>query len=176
LPWLSVAVQVSVVVPKGKVEPLAGLQVTGRTPSTLSAADALKVNAAPVGPVAVRVAFSGTVTRLSSRVMKAAPGGGMLRRRNEISGGTVRRIRFSGDAGGGSTGTGGCGGPGGKGRGSVLGVVSFTVTVKEAEPVLPWASVAVQVTVVVPSGNIEPLGGAQVTGTTPSTLSVAEAV
>jgi hypothetical protein len=50
------------------------------------------------------------------------------------------------------------------------------VTVNEAEPVLPCASVAVHVTVVTPSGNVEPLAGAQVTGTTPSMLSVAEAV
>jgi hypothetical protein len=56
------------------------------------------------------------------------------------------------------------------------GVVSFTVTVNEAEPVLPCVSVAVHVTVVVPSGKVEPLGGVQVTGTTPSMLSVAEAV
>jgi hypothetical protein len=50
------------------------------------------------------------------------------------------------------------------------------MTVNEAEPVLPCASVAVQVTVVVPSGNVEPLTGLQVTATTPSMLSVAEAV
>jgi hypothetical protein len=56
------------------------------------------------------------------------------------------------------------------------GAVSLTVTVNEAEPVLLCASVAVQVTVVVPSGNVEPLAGAQVTATTPSMLSVAEAV
>jgi hypothetical protein len=56
------------------------------------------------------------------------------------------------------------------------GAVSLTVTVNEAEPGLPCASVAVQVTVVVPRGNVEPLGGAQVTATTPSMLSVAEAV
>jgi hypothetical protein len=56
------------------------------------------------------------------------------------------------------------------------GVESVTVTVKEAEPVLPCASIAVQVTVVVPSGNVEPLAGVQVTDTTPSTMSVPEAV
>jgi hypothetical protein len=55
------------------------------------------------------------------------------------------------------------------------GVVSVTVTVKEAAPVLPEASVAVQVTVVAPSGNVEPLGGRQVIGTAPSTASTAEA-
>jgi hypothetical protein len=56
------------------------------------------------------------------------------------------------------------------------GALSLTVTVKEAEPVLPCVSVAVQVTVAVPSGNVEPLAGVQAIGTTPSMLSVAEAV
>jgi hypothetical protein len=55
-------------------------------------------------------------------------------------------------------------------------VLSVTVTVNEAEPVLLCVSVAVHVTLVVPSGNVEPLGGAQVAATTPSMLSVAEAV
>jgi hypothetical protein len=56
------------------------------------------------------------------------------------------------------------------------GAVSLTVTVNEAEPGLPCASVAVQVTVVVPSGNVEPLAGVHATATTPSMLSVAEAM
>src|SRR2546428_5403096 len=44
----------------------------------------------------------------------------------------------------------------------------------EAVPVLPCASVALQVTLVVPSGNIEPEGGLQVTSAIgPSRLSVA---
>jgi hypothetical protein len=120
LPCVSAAVQVTVVTPIRNVEPLAGVQLTGRAPSTLSAADAEYVNTAPVGPVASMVAFAGSV-----------------------------------NAGG---------------------VVSATVTLNEAEPVLPWVSVAVQVTVVVPSANVKPLAGAQVTGRTPSTLSVAEAV
>jgi hypothetical protein len=41
------------------------------------------------------------------------------------------------------------------------GVVSSTVTVNEQFVVLPDASVAVQVTVVVPFGNVEPDGGVQ---------------
>jgi hypothetical protein len=48
--------------------------------------------------------------------------------------------------------------------------------VNEAEPVLPCVSVAVQVTVVVPSENVEPLAGVQLTGRAPSTLSVADAL
>src|SRR5690242_12600264 len=39
-----------------------------------------------------------------------------------------------------------------------------------------WASLAEQTTVVVPRGNVEPDGGAQVTGTDPSTRSLAVAV
>ena len=55
-------------------------------------------------------------------------------------------------------------------------VVSFTVTVKLAEPVLPAASLAVQLTVVVPIGNVEAEAGLHVTGREPSTKSVAVAV
>ena len=51
----------------------------------------------------------------------------------------------------------------GPGTDTVGGVTSRTVTVNEAVPVLPAASVAVQVTVVVPMGNVDPDGGAQVT-------------
>jgi hypothetical protein len=120
LPCASVAVQVTVVTPIRNVEPLAGLQLTGRAPSTLSVADAEYVNTAPVGPVPSTVAFAGTVR------------------------------------------TGGA--------------VSVTVTVNDAEPVLPCVSIAVQVTVVVPSGNVEPLDGVQLTGRAPSTPSVADAL
>src|SRR3989442_1113297 len=50
------------------------------------------------------------------------------------------------------------------------------MTLNEADPVLPCASVDAHVTVVAPSGNVEPLAGRQVTPTTPSSVSVAEAV
>jgi hypothetical protein len=53
--------------------------------------------------------------------------------------------------------------------------LSVTVTVNEAEPVLPCVSIAVHVIVVVPSGNVEPLAGLQLTGRAPSMLSVADA-
>ena len=52
-------------------------------------------------------------------------------------------------------------------------VVSPTVTLKLAVAVLPAASVAVQVTVVVPSANVDPLGGLQVGMIDPFTTSVA---
>ena len=52
--------------------------------------------------------------------------------------------------------------------------VSLTVTVKLQVAVFPEASVAVQVTVVVPLGNSEPEGGLQAT-VAPGQLSVAVA-
>jgi len=51
----------------------------------------------------------------------------------------------------------------------------MTMTVNEAEPVLPALSFAVQVTVVCPSANVEPDGGLQVAGTFPSMSSFADA-
>jgi hypothetical protein len=61
------------------------------------------------------------------------------------------------------------------------GALLNTVTVKEPAAVFPWASVLLQVTfvAVVPvgeaSGKLLPLGGAQVTASEPSTMSVAVA-
>jgi len=55
------------------------------------------------------------------------------------------------------------------------GVVLCTVTVKDACEVLLCASVAVQVTVVAPMGNVDPDAGMQFTATLPSTASVAVA-
>src|SRR5919108_428978 len=55
-------------------------------------------------------------------------------------------------------------------------VVSATVTVNDAEPVLPFESAALQLTVVEPSANVAPLAGVQVTATGPSMASVADAV
>ena len=61
------------------------------------------------------------------------------------------------------------------GRCNVGGVVSRMVTVEEAEPILPAASVAAQVTVVVPNGKIEPDAGEQVGDNDPLTVSTAVA-
>src|SRR6185295_7212196 len=55
-------------------------------------------------------------------------------------------------------------------------VVSTTVTVKVLVPTFACASVAVHVTVAVPSAKIEPLAGVQPTATGPSRMSVADAV
>ena len=62
LPAASVAEQVTVVVPIGKVEPEAGEQVGIIEPSTTSIADAVKVTTAPAALVASLVIFPGTVT------------------------------------------------------------------------------------------------------------------
>ena len=55
-------------------------------------------------------------------------------------------------------------------------VVSCTVTVKLSLPVLPAASVAEQITGVVPSGKVDPEEGEQLGVTVPSTRSRADAV
>ena len=55
-------------------------------------------------------------------------------------------------------------------------MVSRTVTVNDAVPAFPYASVAVQVTGVVASGKVAPLAGVQLTATGPSTASVAAAL
>jgi hypothetical protein len=120
LPRVSVAVQVTLVVPSANVAPLAGAQLAATMPSTASAAVALYVNNAPPGAVASTVALAGTVT----------------------------------------TGA----------------IVSTTVTVNEAEVVLPRVSAAVHDTVVVASGNVDPLAGVQIAAMLPSTTSIAVAV
>ena len=56
------------------------------------------------------------------------------------------------------------------------GVASRTVTVKMQLALLVEVSVAVHITVVVPAGKVEPLGGLQATGTPVEQLSVALAV
>src|SRR5689334_24915933 len=62
LPRVSVAWQFTVVVPKPKVEPDAGVQVTGRLPSTISFAVTVKLTAAPLGPVASTIMSPGSLT------------------------------------------------------------------------------------------------------------------
>jgi hypothetical protein len=62
LPCLSVAEQVTVVEPIGKVSPDKWSQVAGSGPSTISEADALKAADAPDKLVASIVMLAGTVT------------------------------------------------------------------------------------------------------------------
>jgi hypothetical protein len=59
--WLSIAVHVTVVVPNGKADPLVGVQLAATTPSKVSTANTVYVNAAPDGPVASTLALAGTV-------------------------------------------------------------------------------------------------------------------
>src|SRR5213080_2511723 len=55
-------------------------------------------------------------------------------------------------------------------------VVSLTVAVNALVPAFPWLWVAVHVTVVAPSGNVDPETGVHATATLPSPASTAEAV
>jgi hypothetical protein len=121
LPAASLAVQVTVVVPIGNVEPLAGVHEKLVTP-TSSVAVAEYVTTVPPGPAASTVMSDGTVT-----------------------------------------------------TGGVVSTVWLTVTLNEAVLELPAASLAEQWTVVVPSGNVEPLAGVHEKLVTP-TASVAVAV
>src|SRR5213078_294865 len=52
-------------------------------------------------------------------------------------------------------------------------LVSRTVTAKDPVATFPLRSAALQVTVVVPSGNVDPDAGAQLTGREPSIASLA---
>src|SRR4051794_26566733 len=117
LPWWSLAVQLTVVLPRANVEPDGGVHTTVGLASTASVPEAANETRAPDGPVASVVTLAGTT-----------------------SAGAVR---------------------------------SATVTVKPDVAVLPWASVAVQVTVVAPRGINEPDTGVHFTATGPSTRSEA---
>jgi hypothetical protein len=120
LPLASVALQVTVVVPFGNVEPDAGLQLAV-APGQLSLAVAEKLTTAEHWPE------SFPWVMLAGQLI----------------------VGFS---------------------------LSLTVTVNEQLPVLPCASVAEHVTVVVPFGNAEPDAGEQLTAPTPGQLSVAVGV
>ena len=199
LPRASVAVQLTVVGPSENVAPLAGVHVTGSAPSTISVADVVKLNAAPVALVASSVAFAGTVTtgpvesvtvtvNDDARVLpcvsvavqltvvdpsgNVAPLDGAHATTTLPSTASLAVAEYvklapvalvaSIVASAGTVTTGA--------------VVSVTVKVKEAAALLPRASVAVQLTVVAPSGTVDPLAGAQFTATMPSTASAAVAL
>jgi hypothetical protein len=194
----SVAVHVTVVVPSGNVDPLAGVQVTATPPSTASVAEGVKLNAAPVAPVASTLAFAGTVTTgpvvsvtvtvneadpvlprvsLPVHVTVVGPSGNV----DPLAGvhvtstapstpsvADVVKLNAAPVEPVASTAA-------SAGTVTVGAVVSATVTVKDAAVLLPRVSVPVHVTVVGPSGNIAPLAGAQVTAVLPSTASLAVA-
>src|SRR5712691_11538662 len=121
LPCASVAEQVTVVWPIGKLDPEAWSQLGVIDPSTLSFADTENVTEVPAGFSLSTEKSAGTVTT-----------------------GFVVSTRL-------------------------------TVTVKEAVPVLPCASVAEQLTVVGPTAKFDPDAGEQVGVSGPSMMSVADA-
>jgi hypothetical protein len=61
-PELSVALQLTGVVPSGNGNAPDGTQITGSVPSTGSLAEAMNANVAPAGLVASKTAWGGTVT------------------------------------------------------------------------------------------------------------------
>lgn len=203
--WLwfaSAALHVTVVVPSGKVDPVAGAQKTGTGPSTESFADGDEYDAVePLGP------FASTVTPLGTLVMV----GGVVSTTLTVNEPvlcfalasvalqlTVVEPSGKDEPEAGVQLTVGLGSTMSladaenptvapallvasavtvPGRFKVGAVVSVTVTVNGgAVLVFPCASVALHVTLVVPSGNVLPLAGEQLTGSLPSTTSVADAV
>jgi hypothetical protein len=147
LPALSVAEQVTDLLPNGKNEPLPG-QLAGTGPSTSSRAVAGIVTTAP------RCVRRAVVSMIGAT---ATTGG-------------VRSTTGAGVTSG--RGVGESEGPWSSARGRPSGgAVTVTVNVPVAE--LPARSRAEHRTVVVPSGNQDPEAGAQAAGTRPSTASAA---
>src|SRR5207244_3181193 len=178
LPRVSAAVQLTVVVPIGNVAPLKGVQLTSTLPSTASVAEAVNVSPAPSGPVASTFVFEGTVMvgavvsltvtvkllaptfarlSLAVQVTVVAPSGNVAPLAGVQLTATGPSIASVADALNVNT------APAGPvastlafaGTVTIGAPVSLTVMVNEAEPVLPCASVAVQVAIVVPIGNFE---------------------
>jgi hypothetical protein len=199
LPCASVAEQVTDVMPRANVEPEAGAQVGMSTPSTRSLAEALKLTAAPDEPVASAVMSAGTVTigavvsstvtsksalpvlpaaSVAEQVIRVVPNGKVspefasqvgVSAPSTLSRAEALKLTAAPDepvasavmsAGTVTTG----------------GVVSCTVTLKLALPVLLWVSVAVQLTVVVPIGKVKPEAGEHDCELTASSGSLAEAL
>src|SRR5713226_2716887 len=184
LPAASVAEQVMVVLPSGKVLPEAGAHVGVSEPDTASVAVAAYAIAAPLGPVASTGLMAGTVTTgavvswtttvamaeptlpaVAVQVMAVLPSAKVLPEEGEqlgvsepdtVSAAVAVKLTKA---------------PLGPVASTTLGavmvttgdVVSVTVTVKLAFAALPCASVAVQATVVRPRGKVLPDAGAQET-------------
>jgi len=200
LPWESVALHVTVVEPNANVLPEAREQLGASEPETRSLADAEKVTTAPAGPVASAVIGPGTATvggvvsltvtsneaepvlpdeSVALHVTVVVPRGNVLPEPGEqltemlpskLSVADAENVTTAPDPPVASTVM-------GAGTDTVGGTVSFdcTVTVNEALPVLPWESVAVHVTVVVPRGNVLPEAGEQLGVSEPETRSLADA-
>ena len=197
-PFASVAEQLTVVVPNAKVLPDAGEQITGTRTSTISVAVAENVTAAPDGPVASAVILDGkvraggavsctvtlklpvaefpfvsvaeqlTVVVVTANVLPEVGEQLTETEPSTISVAVAENVTAAPDelvasvvmlAGSVKLGT----------------VVSCTVTLKLPVAVLPRESDVEQLTTVVAMAKVLPEAGAQVTGTGPSTRSVAEA-
>jgi len=198
LPDESVAVHVTVVVPSPNVLPELGEQLVGTLPSKLSVADAENVTTAPEPAVASAVMGEGTNTvggTLSSdctvTVNEALPvlpcesvavhvtvvvlTENVLPELGEHAVPTLPSTVSVAEAENVTT------TPDGSLVATVIaagtdtegGVVSTTETSKCLDAVAPVESLAVHVTVVTPSGKVEPESGEQVTGTGPSASEVA---
>jgi hypothetical protein len=195
----SVAVHVTVVVKVGKVDPEGGTHTTGTGPSTASRAEAVKVATAPAslvpwiarsaGRVRTGAVVSPTVTvNVPEAVFAAAsvalhetvvvpigkvdPDSGVQTTAtcpSIASRAEAVKVALAPAALVASTAT-------FAGRISTGAVPSATVTVKVPEVAFPAASVAVQLTVVVPIGKVEPDAGVQIAATGPSIASRADAL
>jgi len=186
------------VIPSGNIEPEAGEQVTGTGPSIASFAEAVKVTFAPEAFEAVTVILGGSVSTggvvsptvtvklplalfpresVAEQVTVVVPGGKFEPEAGEQVMGTGPSTRSFAETVKFTT------VPEAFAAGTVMlegsvkagGVVSTTVTLKLAVPVLPCVSIAVQLTVVVPRGKVAPEAGEQDWELTASSGSVAEA-
>src|SRR5439155_3231602 len=173
LPRASADEHWTVVAPMANVDADAGTHVVGVAPSTTSDADAANVTDAPLADVASVVMVAGTVTAgaVESRTVTMNPAVAALPRASADEHVTVVAPRRNVDPGEGvhvsdvapSTESSadtenGTGAPLGDVASAIMsagtvkagGVVSTTVMVNAAEPVLPWASVDEQRTVAAP--------------------------
>jgi hypothetical protein len=198
-PCESVALQLTVVVPSGKVLPELGEQFAASVPSTRSLADAEKETAAPEGPVASAVADDGTETSgavvsrtvtlnepgsdvfpcesVAVQVTVVVPTPKVLPEDGEQSAAKVPSTRSFPVA---ENETASPPGPVASvvmfpGTDTDGFVVSCTVTLNEALPVLPEPSVAEHVTFVVPTAKVSPEDGEQPGVSDPETVSLADA-
>src|SRR5437899_1207805 len=147
----STAVHVTVVAPIAKVDPEAGVQLATPAPSTASLVDqfTVVVPSGKVGPEAgVQVGVSAPSTMSAAEALKVTAAPAEL---------VASVVMFAGTV-------------------TAGGVVSRTVTVNAPVLVLPWVSAALQLTVVVPIGKVDPDTVLQVTGRRPSTMSAAVAL
>src|SRR3989442_10443169 len=174
------------------------MQLVATDPSSVSVADAVKVNTAPVALVASTVAFAGTVTTgpvvsltitvkvlvpmlawlsVAVHVTVVAPNGKVAPLAGVQLTATLPSSRSVAEAVKVNTAPAALVASTVAFAGTVTTgpVVSDTVTVKVLVPTLAWLSVAVHVTVVAPNGKVAPLAGVHVVATAPSSVSVADA-